>query len=205
MPNLLAEPWNVIPPGHNIARSSFAAVTLPELVRELKDHEKALTELDDRLQDSIDALPKAIQVVREKYPGRNYGVLDTLKETVTNSELVREKVDTFNARIDEALEKSMVLDDLIRTQRDYKEDLLPPEMFENAGTVVSHLRRARRLGHSLLGPASEELAKFAKLQKMKFKFTTAAAPDLLTAHCMGKIVNGTTRRQRSKVGLRAFL
>eukprot|EP00419_Tripos_fusus_P013693 CAMPEP_0172741872 /NCGR_PEP_ID=MMETSP1074-20121228/128210_1 /TAXON_ID=2916 /ORGANISM="Ceratium fusus, Strain PA161109" /LENGTH=190 /DNA_ID=CAMNT_0013572279 /DNA_START=53 /DNA_END=621 /DNA_ORIENTATION=- len=190
MPNVPAEPWNDILPGHNIARSSFVATTLPALVRELKDHEKALTELDDRLQDSIDALPQAIQEVHLQNPGRKYDVLDTLKETVTNSELVREKVDTFNTRVDEALKKSMVFNDLIRRQRDYKEDLLPPEMFQNAGTVVSHLRRARRLGRSLLGPDAEELAKFAKLQKLKF--TAAAAPDPLIAQCMGMMLNPTT-------------
>lgn len=181
------------------APSSFASATLPGLVHELKAHERALTELDEKLEGSLDELPKAIEEVLTRKPGRTRGVRDTLVKLVSDAETVSEQVETFNERIEQALKKSLQFNDVVRRQNDFKENLLPPEMFENSGTMVAHLKRAQQLGHSLLSSEAEKLVKDAKLQKLKF----SSGPGPLVACAPCSLL--ASRWQRRTSSLYAFL
>mmetsp|Transcript_62294 Transcript_62294/g.181971 ORF Transcript_62294/g.181971 Transcript_62294/m.181971 type:complete len:211 (+) Transcript_62294:92-724(+) len=182
------------------ARTAFEELEpLPALAKEMQAQERALAEADEKVQASVDELPKAVQKVREVFPDYCRSVNKALQEAVDEGEVVDEKVETFNKRVDVALVKALQFAHMAKRQRDFRENLLPPEVFENSGTVAGHLRKAQRLGRNLRQDAAE-LAKYAKLQKMKF----AVAPGPLLALAPAPPPRAQLASER-RGGLRAFL
>merc|ERR1712060_653258 len=68
-----------------------------------------------------------------------------------------------------------------KRQNDWKEDQLPPEVMESAGTVVSDLQRAKKLGRNLLRHDAAEMVKVAKRVKMSYSGVSSDADLFLSA------------------------
>jgi len=141
---------------------------LPDLLTKLKSARDGLEEVDDKLQEYMMKIPEAVAQVKDNYATKTTDVGKTLKETLETSRLVRDKVRSFNNRVDDALKDALKFNQLVKEQHEVPTNKLPEEMFEGAGAVVAQLSRSHNLGHQLLMKDSERLVRLAKQTKLRY-------------------------------------
>jgi len=141
---------------------------LPEVAKGLKSKVAELGYIDDKTaENSKDSLEAIIELEKQFEPHvRN--VKNTLAEVVQDSVNIREKIDSFNERVDVALKNAMRFNALIRKQHDFPNNMLPDDVLSNTGAVVANLQLARKLGRNLLQHDAEELVKVAQLQELQY-------------------------------------
>uniref|UniRef100_A0A7S4VSW3 Uncharacterized protein n=1 Tax=Alexandrium monilatum TaxID=311494 RepID=A0A7S4VSW3_9DINO len=177
-----------------------SAESLQDLIKDMTSHQRALTTSDSKLQASMGELPNAVKEAKKVFPQYARRVNKSLQEVIDRSYTVNSQVETFNKRIDLALVKALQFAHMAKKQNDFPENALPPELFENAGTVAAHLRRAQRLARKLKQDAAG-LGRYAKLQAMKF----ASAPGPLAACTAPATPQRASAAPRRSRGLRDFL
>lgn len=138
------------------------------LVKDMKGVARDMLSLDDRLKESIKAIPKAIKELQTKFQPVTEEVTAGVGDILGNAKLVREKVDIFNERIDDAMKKAKRFNALLTKQNNYEENKLEPEILEMSGAVLSQLNRARELSTNILARQAEEILKVAKEQNLAY-------------------------------------
>eukprot|EP00401_Gymnodinium_catenatum_P082917 CAMPEP_0117526202 /NCGR_PEP_ID=MMETSP0784-20121206/36164_1 /TAXON_ID=39447 /ORGANISM="" /LENGTH=210 /DNA_ID=CAMNT_0005322423 /DNA_START=142 /DNA_END=770 /DNA_ORIENTATION=- len=114
-----------------------------------KDLSEGFTNLLSKLSESARKLPEAVKTIKEDYAHRSREERLVLQEAKGKSEIIREKISTFNIRLEKAMEQALVFTDIVKQQHDYAHNELPPELVDDAGTLVSTLTAAKKFADTL--------------------------------------------------------
>lgn len=168
--------------------TAFVEGNLPSIVKGLKAQMRDFEGLDARIQDSIARLPGALKDVEERYQQRVESRDEILRSVIDVAKELREKVDTFNERIDGSLKDALAFNHLVRRQQDHPANVLPMEVGGNSGVVVADLQRASSLGHRVLAKNADDLVRVAK--DVRLMNSAIAAPVVTSELLVSRLYHG---------------
>eukprot|EP00929_Paragymnodinium_shiwhaense_P114099 TRINITY_DN82412_c0_g1_i1.p1 TRINITY_DN82412_c0_g1~~TRINITY_DN82412_c0_g1_i1.p1 ORF type:complete len:327 (-),score=91.01 TRINITY_DN82412_c0_g1_i1:33-1013(-) len=156
--------------------------TVASVARDLDALARDLAAQSVSIKKRMAELPQAQSVALANLAPHHQSVKDVAKETLARSEEVREKINTFNHRIEPAIKKALVFNDILKRQSDSPYNELPEEMWENSGAIITNLELARKYGKNVLASDSEDLVKLANNIALKYQQLGTSSPE--TYGCM---------------------
>lgn len=169
--------WPMVrPPARGHAASAFAQ-SLAGLSQQIAVINEALQRQASRIRPA--AIVRGVKASEAVWPQHHQAVDEVLRQVHGKASQIREKIDEFNYRIVPALREAADFNEMMKKQNDYEFNVLPSEVYDNAGTIVRKLALAKRYGENVLKRDIRDLERYT--DNLLAKSASAPDPGLLAA------------------------